>query len=69
VVKRLRSLLSLENLSVLGSFLERQEVSEGSGAINAVALGRVSCVISAGVEIEVRGVAEVFTACVAFCSA
>jgi hypothetical protein len=69
VVKRLRSLLSPENLSVLGSFSERQEVSEGSGAINAVALGRVSYVISAGVEIEVRGVAEVFTACVAFYSA
>jgi hypothetical protein len=65
----LRSLLSPENLSVLGSFLERQEVSEGLGAINAVALGRVSCVISAGVKIEVGGVAEVFTACIAFCSA
>jgi hypothetical protein len=62
----LRSLLSLENLLVLGSFLERREVSEGSGAINAVALGRVSYVILAGVEVEARGVAEAFTACVAF---
>jgi hypothetical protein len=62
----LRSLLSLENLLVLGSFSERQEVSEGLGAINTVALGRVSCMISAGVEIEARGVAEAFTACVAF---
>jgi hypothetical protein len=62
----LRSLLSLENLLVLGSFLERQEVSEGLGAINAVALGRVSCVISAGVEVEAGGVAEAFTAYVAF---
>jgi hypothetical protein len=62
----LRSLLSLENLSVLGSFLERREVSEGSGAINVVALGRVSCVISAGVKIEVRGVAEAFIVCIAF---
>jgi hypothetical protein len=62
----LRSLLSLENLSVLGSFLERREVSEGSGAINAVALGRVSCVISVGVEVEAGGVAEAFTVCVAF---
>jgi hypothetical protein len=62
----LRSLLSLENLSVLGSFSERQEVSEGLGAINAVALGRVSCMISAGVEVEARGIAEAFTACVAF---
>ena len=62
----MRSLLSLENLSVLGSFLERREVSEGSGVINVVALGRVSCVISAGVEVEARGVAEAFTACVAF---
>jgi hypothetical protein len=53
---------------VLGSFLERREVSEGSGAINIVALGRVSYVISAGVEIEVRGVAEVFTAYIAFYS-
>jgi hypothetical protein len=59
-------LLSPENLSVSGSFLERQEVSEGSGAINAVALGRVSYVISAGVEVEAGGVAEAFTAYVAF---
>jgi hypothetical protein len=62
----LRSLLSLENLLVSGSFLERQEVLEGSEAINAVALGRVSCVISAGVKVEAGGVAEAFTACVAF---
>jgi hypothetical protein len=58
----MRSLLSLENLSVLGSFLERREVSEGSGAINTVALGRVSYVISAGIEIKARGIAEVFIA-------
>jgi hypothetical protein len=62
----LRSLLSLENLLVLGSFLERREVSEGSGAINVVALGRVSCVILAGVEVEARGVVEAFIVCVAF---
>jgi hypothetical protein len=62
----LRSLLSPENLSVSGSFLERQEVSEGSGAINAVALGRVSCVILVGVEVEARGIVEAFTVCVAF---
>jgi hypothetical protein len=66
VVKQLRSLLSLENLLVSGSFLERQEVLEGLGAINAVALGRVSCVISAGVEVEAGGVAEAFIAYVAF---
>ena len=66
MVKRLRSLLSLENLSVSGSFLERREVLEGSGAINAVALGRVSCVISAGVEVEAGGVVEAFTVCIAF---
>jgi len=66
VVKRLRSLLSLENLSVSGSFLERREVSEGSGVINVVALGRVSYVISAGVAVEVRGVAEAFIAYIAF---
>jgi hypothetical protein len=53
-------------LSVLGSFLERQEVLEDLGAINVVALGRVSCVISVGVEVEARGVAEAFTAYIAF---
>jgi hypothetical protein len=53
-------------LLVLGSFLERQEVLEGSGAINAVALSRVSYVISAGVEVEARGIAEAFIAYIAF---
>lgn len=62
MVKRLRSLLSPENLSVLESLLERWEFSEGSGVINAVALGRVSYVISAGVEVEAGGVVEAFTA-------
>jgi hypothetical protein len=59
-------LLSLENLLVLGSFLERQEVSEGLGAINTVALSRLSYVISAGIEVEARGIAEAFIAYIAF---
>ena len=59
-------MLSLENLSVSGSFLERREVSEGSGAINTVALGRVSYVILVGIEVEARGIVEAFTVYIAF---
>ena len=59
-------MLSLENLLVLGSFLERQKVLEGSGVINTVALSRVSYMISVGVKVEARGIAEAFTVCIAF---
>ena len=59
-------MLSLENLLVLESFLEKREVLEGLGVINVVALSRVSYVILVGVEVEARGVVEVFIVYIAF---
>jgi hypothetical protein len=45
------------------------ECSEGAGVASGVVLVGGSCVISAGVKIEARGVAEAFSAYIAFCSA